>query len=483
MKTEVRGELFYMKRIIIRAGMTPFEQFDAEYLMKHNSIGGNVGNLIYQYSIFRTLMTEGTTITPDYYYYEEERADEINANFDLYVIPLADAFRKEFVPTLRKYTKLIKKLKIPVVVIGVGLRAPFEANLNDGFSFDEDVKAFVSAVLERSSMLGLRGEITSKYLTRLGFREGIDHKVIGCPSMYAFGRDLKIRETNITKDSMIGVNSSRLAPQNVLNFMTRGMEEYPNHYFIPQWMKELRLTYTGTHPIADLSVTNYPVKMSDPTYMNDRVRFFLNAQTWIDFLKEADFSFGARLHGNITATLAGTPSILIPKDARMRELTDYHQLTHIWANDITDSTRLSDVIESADFQSPTRVQARNFDNFVEFLNTNDLEHIYKETNYPENVPFDREMAKAELLPVVKPITGISIEEAVSRFESYFPAEEQKIVAAQKRDKAKMAEKDKKIKSLQGKLNSQTKEMKHQQGTLNRKAVRMALKTADLFAKK
>ena len=144
--------------------------------------------------------------------------------------------------------------------------------------------------------------------------------------------------------------------------------------------------------------------------MNDRVRFFLNAQTWIDFLKEADFSFGARLHGNITATLAGTPSILIPKDARMRELTDYHQLTHIWANDITDSTRLSDVIESADFQSPARVQARNFDNFVEFLNTNDLEHIYKETNYPENVPFDREMAKAELLPVVKPITGISIEQ-------------------------------------------------------------------------
>ena len=55
--------------------------------------------------------------------------------------------------------------------------------------------------------------------------------------------------------------------------------------------------------------------------------------------------------------------------------------------------------------------------------------------------------------------------------------------SKKRDKAKMAEKDKKIKSLQGKLNNQTKEMKHQQGTLNRKAVRMALKTADLFAKK
>ncbi|WP_215115481.1 polysaccharide pyruvyl transferase family protein [Exiguobacterium sp. s80] len=468
-----------MKRIIIRAGMTPFEQFDAEYIMRENSIGGNVGNLIYQYSIFRTLMTEGTTITPDYYYYDEERADEINEKFDLYVIPLADAFRQEFASSLRKYTRLIKKLKIPVVVIGVGLRAPFEPDLKGGFPFDEDVKAFVSAVLERSSIIGLRGEITSKYLTRLGFREGIDHKVIGCPSMYAFGRNLHIRETNITKDSMVSVNSSRFSPKNVLDFITRGMEEYPNHYFIPQWMKELKLTYTGTHPFGDLSDMNYAARMSHPVYMNDRVRFFLNAQTWFDFLKEADLSFGARLHGNITATLAGTPSILIPKDARMRELTDYHQLTHIWANDITADTRLSDVVETADFQSPARIQVKNFDNFLDFLNTNDLEHIYQDTNYPENVPFDREMAKTELLPAVKPITGISMEEAIARFESFFPEEEKKIAAIQKHDK----DKDKKIKTLQDKLNKQTKVVKHQEGTLNRKAVRVALKTANLFVKK
>ncbi len=264
-------------------------------------------------------------------------------------------------------------------------------------------------------------------------------------------------------------------------------------------MKELKLTYTGTHPIADLSVTNYPVKMSDPAYMNDRVRFFLNAQTWFDFIGQADLSFGARLHGNITATLAGTPSILIPKDARMRELTDYHQLTHIWANDIKADTQLSDVVANADFQSPARVQARNFDNFVDFLNVNDLEHIYQETNYPENVPFDRQMAQAELLPPVQPISGVSLEEAVARFERFFPEQEKKIADAQKQAKAQLAEKDKKIKALQkqttttqkdqeiaalkAQLAAQTKKMKHQQGTLNRKAVRAALKTADLFAKK
>ncbi|WP_353853509.1 polysaccharide pyruvyl transferase family protein [Tetragenococcus halophilus] len=44
----------------------------------------------------------------------------------------------------------------------------------------------------------------------------------------------------------------------------------------------------------------------------------MNAKSWIDFLKKPDLAVGSRLHGNITATIAGTPSLLIPKDARMR---------------------------------------------------------------------------------------------------------------------------------------------------------------------
>lgn len=460
--------------------MSPFDTFDAPHIMFNNSIGGNVGNLVYQYSVFRNLMTEGVTITPDYYNYDPKYADEINEKYDAYVIPLADAFRKEFVPSLRKYTKLIKKLKIPVYVIGVGLRAPLEPKLNEGFSFDEDVKAFVSAVLEKSTMLGLRGEITSQYLTRLGFREGVDHTVIGCPSMYAFGRELNIRDTTITKDSMVTVNSSRLSPDNVLNFITRSMEEYPNHYFIPQWMKEMKLVYAGAPQIADHS-DNYPVKMSDPTYMNNRVRFFLNVPTWLDFIRQADLSFGARLHGNITATIAGTPSILIPKDARMRELTEFHDLTHVWANEVTEKTRLSDLIEKVDFQQPARKQAKNFDNFINFLDKNDIDHIYKDSLTPEKVPFDEKLAQTELLPPLTPISGCSLEEMVERFEKYYPQEEERNAKALKAQKDKVAAKDKTIKDLQNKLAKKEKTIKKQQGTLNRKAVRVALKTANLVS--
>lgn len=401
--------------------MSPLEPFDAAKMIMDNTFGGNIGNLIYQYSVFRTLMTKDTIITPDYYTYGPDRADEINENYDCYIIPLADAFRNEFIPSLRRYTKLINKLKIPVVVIGVGLRAPFEPKLNEGFPFDKDVKNFVKAVLKKSSIIGVRGEITAKYLTRLGFREGIDHVVIGCPSMYTFGRELSIRNTRVTKESKICVNSSRRSQKKVLDFIARGMDEYPNHYFIPQWLKELKLTYLGAPSIAEIS-KKYPIKMSDPVYMNNRVRFFLNVPTWLEFMKDADLSFGARLHGNIAATIAGTPSLIIPKDARMRELAEYHQLTNLMANKITGKTSLLEIIEKSDFQSPVKVQGRNFDHFIDFLNKNQLEHIYINTVTPSTVPLDQKLADIQLQPPVKPVSGCSLEEMVERWERYYPLE-------------------------------------------------------------
>ncbi|MBL3647460.1 polysaccharide pyruvyl transferase family protein [Bacillus sp. RHFS10] len=450
-----------MKNILIRAGISPFDTFDPAEMIVRNSIGGNVGNLVYAYSVFRTLMTEGTTITPDYYRINAADAEQINEKYDMYIIPLADAFREDFVPSLRKYTQLIKKLTIPVVVIGVGLRAPFEPKLNEGFPFDEDVKAFVSAVLERSNMIGVRGEITAKYLSRLGFREGIDHTVIGCPSMYAFGRELKIRDTTITPESMVTVNSSRLSPKHVLDFITRSMKEFPNHYFIPQWRKEMILTYAGAPAIAK-PADNYPVSMEDPAYQNDRVRFFLNVPTWLDFLKQADLSFGARLHGNIAATIAGTPSLLLPKDARMRELAEYHQLTHIMANEITEQTKLSELIETVDFQQPEKQQAQNFDHFISFLNQNELDHIYKEKAIPDTVPFDEKLSNTKLLSPVTTVSGCSSTETAKRWEALMALEN--------------AKKEKTIKDLKNKV-------KKYQGTLNRKSVRFALKTANMLSGK
>lgn len=413
-----------MKKMIIRSGMAPYDNFDAPYIINNNSIGCNVGNLVYQYGVFRTLMTDGVSITPDYYDFGPERADEINEKFDCYIIPLADAFREPFIPSLNKYTKLIKKLKIPVIVIGVGLRAPYEPDLETGFPFDNDVKEFIAAVLEKSNIIGVRGEITSQYLSNLGFKEGRDHMVIGCPSMYSFGRQLKIRSTNISSESLVCINSSAIAPENVIEFIARSMKDFETHYFIPQWLSEMKLTYTGTHSLNE-NVKNYPTNTSHYLYKENKVRFFLNVPTWIEFMKIADLSFGSRIHGNIVSTLAGTPSVVVAKDARMRELVEYHQLTSISPYDISSDDSILSIIDELDFQRPEKKHPENFREFLSFLEQNNLDHIYKNEEEPLTTNLDRKILEKELRPPLTSINSCSIEELVERWDSFFPFAEQK----------------------------------------------------------
>ncbi|WP_259569109.1 polysaccharide pyruvyl transferase family protein, partial [Clostridium botulinum] len=295
---------------MIRSGIAPTEIKKAEEMILQNLIGGNIGNLIYAYSIYRNLMTEDVEIVPDKYRIDEKDADMINKYYDAYIIPLADAFRETFVENLKKYTKLFEKLTIPVIIIGVGVKAPINKRIKDGFSFDKEVTEFVKAVLKRSNMIGVRGQITADYLSYLGFVEGVDHTVIGCPSMYTFGRDLKIKDLNLTNNSTIALNSSKLSPEHVLKFITNVSNDYPDYYFIPQWMKEFQMTYVGNEKLGE-NTAFYPNSIEDRYYKENRVRFPLNAKSWINFMEQMDLAVGARLHGNITATIAGTPSLLL----------------------------------------------------------------------------------------------------------------------------------------------------------------------------
>ena len=54
---------------------------------------------------------------------QPETIGRINEEFDAFVIPLANAFRPSFSDKLRRLTRLIRQLQMPVVVVGVGAQA------------------------------------------------------------------------------------------------------------------------------------------------------------------------------------------------------------------------------------------------------------------------------------------------------------------------------------------------------------------------
>src|SRR5699024_967117 len=113
----------------------------------------------------------------------------------------------------------------------------------------------------------------------------------------------------------------------------------------------------------------------------------------------------------------------------------------------------------ADFKSPEKVQATNFDNFIDFLNKNKLKHIYSNEVNPTKVPLDEKLKAIDLLPPIGTVSGISMEEMVARWEKYYhlleDAEKRKNKKKKKKNKIKnknkkkYTEKDKKITHLEG----------------------------------
>lgn len=54
---------------------------------------------------------------------------------------------------------------------------------------------FVKAILNKSAILGLQGEITAAYLRKLGFTEEKDFTVIGCPVVFMNGDELEVEQS------------------------------------------------------------------------------------------------------------------------------------------------------------------------------------------------------------------------------------------------------------------------------------------------
>lgn len=407
-----------MKKILIRTGILPNESFAVEEYFKNNLIGGNVGNLLYTNSIIRNLAVSDDIVFESTRYklkYKQEDIDRINSEYSAFIIPLADAFRKSFLVELKSLTNLIKVLTIPCYVIGVGLKDKYEPTFKEGFSFDEDVREFVSAVLEKSSIIGVRGQITSDYLTMLGFKEGKDHMPIGCPSMYTYGPNLHVEPPVINEQSHISLNASANAPIRIKKFIERTAHTYTNYTFVPQTTNELKYVYAGI-PFKVKGEHVY-IYSDSPIFEGDHIKFFLNIPTWFEYFDDIQLSVGSRLHGNVAALLNGTPSIFIPKDARERELDEIHHFNSFPAKSIVKKTTLQELIEKSDFSCFEKYQEENYKNFLHFLSLNNFEYV--DQSKCKQVVYDNQIRRTDFEPAVTSFKTVSERERGERLYRMF----------------------------------------------------------------
>lgn len=407
----------------MRAGMSPLDNFDAFHVLTNNTIGDNLGNMLFPYSIARTLMLEDveiTTIKTERSFSREE-INRFNKEYDCLVLPFANAFRRSFIPGLEAVAKLVDQLKIPCIVIGIGMQKKLN-NPEDDIELDAAAKKFMKSILKKTTIVGVRGEETAAYLKKLGFREEQDFTVIGCPSMYTYGKDLpKLKLTDLTEQSSLSFNSKITLPAKFHTFLHNGMKQYKNYHYVPQVIEEIYRMYVGMPYPSTFSKKKpkyFPLKFSNNIYKSGKGISFINVPSWLEYLKTKDLSVGSRIHGNIAALLAGTPCFIVVSDRRILELVQYHNIPHILMDDLTEDMTIAKLYEKADYTAIHRGHEERFMHYLDFLHKNGLQTIYDKDGNAEQVPFDQKVAEIPYHEPLYSISSLPINEQALRVEQF-----------------------------------------------------------------
>jgi hypothetical protein len=407
-------EVQRVKRILLRSGKSPFDVFPVEEALHQDVIATNSGNLIFSDASHKILETPGTEVVTNGMRTDVAAAERINEEYDAFVVPLANAFRPSFEVSLKRLTRLISRLRIPVVVLGIGAQAGLNYNAARLKPMEESVRAFVSAVLDRSASIGVRGEFTEKYLNDLGFR---DVEVIGCPSLFMYGKELAVdkRGPALSAESRIAINGSHSAvqKQGLDRLIERTHARYPNLTFVGQNLSDARQLHWRdlSHPNA--AVTAIPTHPDHPMFRQDKVRVYVDPVTWIDDLRGYDFSFGSRIHGNIAALLAGTPATVLCGDSRTLELCRYFEIPHRRIDKQTPDLDPAQLYEEADFTGLIGGHLERFERFTGFLDRNGLENTF--THGDGGAAFEARLRSLAFPPGIRPWNDTDITSLTSRF--------------------------------------------------------------------
>lgn len=425
-----------MTRVLVRSYQNPLALYTPESASK--KMGGNEGNLLYANGVARILSSSQNKVgygygtmhsanDPDKY------ASRINAEFDHFVLPLANSFRASFSAGLKELTEIIKRLEIPVTLVGVGAQALSTSFDTGDFSMartghqaslagekavahNEVVRNFCEAVLERSNEIGVRGQYTKEFLESIGIpSEKV--RVIGCPSLFTWGPELRLypKVSALSSKSRISLNfDHRVA--GIDRVIDANFQRYRRLTAPVQDSKSIRAILSG-EDVHDLERVNLgtPIHTAHPMYKARKVLYYPNPWGWIESFKDQDFTFGTRLHGNIASILGGTPAHLLAHDSRTIELAEFHGIPFTRYEKDAKPPLAAELFERTDYTQFNMLQPERYENFIDFLHMNGLHTIADEGGTAPS--FDTRIAKGRKVGAIRPESQSA---AVRKWEEVSP---------------------------------------------------------------
>lgn len=247
----------------------------------------------------------------------------------------------------------MKKITTPTIIVGVGYQSSVGADSveREDPKLNKLVQEFVETILNKSTSIGVRGQITKNYLLNLGFAES-DIDVIGCPSIRFFGSKLKYpvkAYRSFSPDMKIAVNYTPTRFDKVWgSTISNIFSQYNNAFAILQDKYEINnLKWKFPNvvlPEIPQKVQRVkdiiPVTPDHRVFKENKGRVFTDPNQWINSMKTFDFSIGTRIHGNIAAILAGIPALVIAIDTRTLELAEYFKIPYVKLSDLNKYSNL-----------------------------------------------------------------------------------------------------------------------------------------------
>lgn len=347
----------------------PFD-YGESYGRVMESIGGNSGNNVFQYSLQTILRNNNIGIETDLWSLSavsEQRVEQMNSLYGAAVAAPANVISGFAVRNgcLERMTRLIRRLRIPVHIVSLGAQGDYD------FSFDflsecrKEASAFIGAVLDGGGKIGVRGYFTQEAVCKLGFSPE-DCEVIGCPSIFINGGGLQVKKTELSPDELRPVFNGTPVwrhPQIETYF-----KAYPQSFFVDQ-EKFYRLLYQpwdlGRKELKYLADKNdFWLRM----YEQDRIRFYGDYTAWVQDIRNSgvNFSFGSRIHGNILPLLQGIPAYITATDSRVRELAEYYRLPYEkLPHQLPDLYHFYEKADYKDFNRNFAAAHRNFTAFMQ----------------------------------------------------------------------------------------------------------------------
>lgn len=315
--------------------------YSPEQVISKNIYGSNMGNMLFYGSVYNAIASNPNNTI--------ETSREVSAinNADFYLMPQANLFYRYFAKNIENHIKRLKTITTPTILVGVGYQSSVGADgvEQENPELNKLVKEFVSVILSKSASVGVRGQITKRYLLGLGFAES-EVDIIGCPSVRYFGKDFDqtVRSyPSFSPDMKIAVNYTPTRYDKIWGgVISEIFYKYNNAYAILQDKYEIN-NLKWKFPNVSLpeipkkvqEVKNIiPVTPDHTVFKANRGRVFTHADQWFNSMKTFDFSIGTRIHGNIASILAGTPALVIAIDTRTLELAQYFKIPYVKLSDL-----------------------------------------------------------------------------------------------------------------------------------------------------